>query len=93
MPRTSPNDVVSLLVTRPARHVGLVVFRVNILARPVGPGAKTMKFMTIEIRSVKKKTVMGKSTIDLPIQTPEQDLSQTQNPFITVTSMVASATR
>ena len=28
----------------PARHVGLVVFRVNILARPVGRSAKTTKF-------------------------------------------------
>ena len=59
----------------------------------MGPGAKTTKFMTIETRSVKKKTVMGKSTTDLPIQTPGQDLSQAQNPLIAITPEVTSATR
>ena len=44
-PCIQPKDVVSLLVTRPARHVGLVVFRVNILALSVGPSAKTTKFI------------------------------------------------
>ena len=29
MPRTQPNDVVSSLVTQPARHVDMIVFRVN----------------------------------------------------------------
>ena len=35
---------------------------------------------------------MGKSTTDLPIQTPGQDLSHAQNPLIAVTPEVASAT-
>ena len=92
-PHTQLKDVVSSLVTRHARHVGLVVFKVNILARPVGPGAKTTEFMTIETRSVKKKSDMGKSTTDLPIQTPRQNSSQAQNPLVVVTPESTSATR
>ncbi|KAM2715579.1 hypothetical protein EV2_045174 [Malus domestica] len=94
MPRTQSKNVVSLLVTQSARHIGLVVFRVNILACPVGPSAKAMKFMAIETRSVKKKTVMGKSTTNLPVQNPRQDgLPQAHNPSTTVTLEATSATR
>ena len=48
--------------------------------------------MTIETRSVKKKTIMGKSTTDLPVQGPGQDLSQVQNPLIVVPPEATSAT-
>ena len=71
-----------LLVLRRSRifgRVGLVVFRVNILAGPVGPSAKTTKFMPVETRSVRKQTTMGKSTIVPTVQNPgPEGLSQAQ---------------
>ncbi|KAB2634686.1 boron transporter 2 [Pyrus ussuriensis x Pyrus communis] len=49
---------------------------------PVGYCARPSEFMTIETRSVKKKTIMGKSTTDLPVQGLGQDLPQAQNLII-----------
>ncbi|KAM1041459.1 hypothetical protein ACFX2C_030629 [Malus domestica] len=59
----------------------------------MGPIAKTTKFMPIETRSIKKKTAMGKSTIDLPIQNIGQSVSQAQNPLSAVIPESTSATR
>ncbi|KAM1682959.1 hypothetical protein ACFXTN_031177 [Malus domestica] len=50
--------------------------------------------MTIKTRSVKKKTVIGKSTTNFPVQNPRQDdLSQAQNLPTAVTPEAASVTR
>ena len=48
--------------------------------------------MPIETRSVKKKTAMGKSTADLPIQNIGQNMPQAQNPISAVTPESTSAT-
>ncbi|KAM2132507.1 hypothetical protein ACFX1Q_013893 [Malus domestica] len=48
--------------------------------------------MTIETRSIKKKAIMGKSTTDLPVRSPRQNLSHAQNPLITVIPEATSVT-
>ena len=92
-PRNQPKDVVSLLVTRPARHVGLVVFRVNILARPGGPSAKPSKFMTIETRSVTKKSTMGKLLATHSSQNPGAEGPLRAQPTVAVTPEASKGTR
>ena len=49
--------------------------------------------MTIETRSVKKKTTMGKSTADLPVQGLGQDLHPAKNSIIVAPPEATSATR
>ncbi|KAM1481841.1 hypothetical protein ACFXTO_034218 [Malus domestica] len=49
--------------------------------------------MPIETRSVKKKTAMGKSIADFPIQNIGQSVPQAQNPISAVTPESTSATR
>ncbi|KAM1022897.1 hypothetical protein ACFX2A_044849 [Malus domestica] len=58
----------------------------------MGPSTKTMKFMTIETRSVKKKTTLGKSTADLLVQSPGQEVSHVRNLLVAVTLKAASVT-
>ena len=49
--------------------------------------------MTIETRSTKQKTTMGKSTTDLPVQGLGQDLHSTKNPIIIAPPEATSVTR
>ncbi|KAM2904144.1 hypothetical protein COP2_003895 [Malus domestica] len=48
--------------------------------------------MTVEIRSVKKKTIIGKLTTDLPVQSPRQEVSYARNPLVAVTPEATSVT-